>query len=158
GLPSASSVAGGRCSGPIKRSARGPPPARVSPARAFEDEGHVMRTFCQMRRAWLIATAAAVVVFLARPDHAAAGTRTWTGGAWPDTNMSTPANWVAGVVPGAGDDLVFPATATHQTVTPNLGGVRFTSLVFNANPGANYTLQAGTLTILNGIQVGSGEA
>src|SRR4051812_16780834 len=43
--------------------------------------------------------------------------------------MSTPGNWVGGVAPSAGDDLVFPALAQNITVTNDFSpGTQFKSI------------------------------
>jgi hypothetical protein len=117
----------------------------------------MMVILSKRRRAWLIATVAAMLATFTLPNHAAAATRTWSGLAWPDTNMSNGANWIGGVAPGAGDDLVFPAAAAHSNVTPNLA-VNFNSLSFDSAPGNTYAVQSGTITVVGYMQVGSGEA
>src|SRR4051794_6189242 len=49
------------------------------------------------------------------PAPALAATKTWSGRLFLDTNWTTPSNWVGGVAPVAGDDLVFPSNAVRFT-------------------------------------------
>lgn len=79
-------------------------------------------------------------------SSAAAATRTWAGATG---NWSNPANWVGGVAPAAGDDLVFPsglytATNDYPASTP------FRSLTFPDGPNGSATLAG------NGIVLGAG--
>jgi autotransporter-associated beta strand protein len=95
-----------------------------------------------------------ILGFLFFANTAEAATRTWTG-AGGNTNWSTAANWAENVAPVAGDDLVFPATATQFTSNHNLIG-SFNSITIR---GGNYTitsssfqiqLRAGGLTVETG--------
>src|SRR5690606_17339226 len=72
-----------------------------------------------------------LILLIAAPSSEVyAETRTWS--ATPTSNsMSTAANWVGGVAPEAGDDLVFTGTSTFMTLAYNLaivpGSIRFES-------------------------------
>jgi hypothetical protein len=70
----------------------------------------------------------------------------WTGqGA--DTNWMTAGNWTQ--MPQAGDDLVFPDTATNRVATNNFSsGTNFGSIEVDA---ANYTLSGASVSLTNGI-------
>ena len=71
----------------------------------------------------------------------------WTGNS--DGNFSNGGNWVGGVAPAAGDDLVFQLGATRLIVTNNFSPNRaFTSLLFQ---GSNYFVRGNALLITNGI-------
>lgn len=75
-----------------------------------------------------------------RIAHAAA-TRTWTGlGA--SNNWSDAANWDTGV-PLAGDDIVFPASASRKTNTNDLApNTAFTTIQFD---GSGYAIAGNSL-------------
>ena len=81
---------------------------------------------------------------------ASAATRTWNGSAsayW--TNL---ANWQGGVLPGSGDDVVFPDSATRKTVTNTMDTPALHSVTFS---GSNYVLQGAGgvyLVITNRLQ------
>ena len=65
----------------------------------------------------------------------------WTGGG-ADANTQTAANWASGIVPGAGDDLTFPAGATSSSVHFNhASNVIFGELLFT---GSGYSVDADT--------------
>src|SRR3954452_18587958 len=51
------------------------------------------------------------------PAPALADTKTWMGQFLGDRFWTTPGNWMGGVAPVAGDDLVFPANAVHFVTT-----------------------------------------
>src|SRR5262245_17680281 len=80
-------------------------------------------------------------------SYALAASRFWDGSG--NGNFSTGANWVGGVAPIAGDDLVFQAGVTRLLVTndfsPNRG---FNSILFQ---GSNYFIRGNALLITNGI-------
>jgi autotransporter-associated beta strand protein len=64
----------------------------------------------------LLGTLLALLAAALNPAPALAAQKMWSGlGA--DANWSTPANWVGGVAPVDGDDLVFPAGASQLTNT-----------------------------------------
>jgi fibronectin-binding autotransporter adhesin len=86
-------------------------------------------------RRGLIAVFAAVLALGAAvgsgPHHAAAAAKTWTGAT--SGNWSVGTNWVGGVAPVTGDNLVFPAGASNMSMTDdlpvtvtNLAGLAFT--------------------------------
>src|SRR5690348_13267932 len=69
----------------------------------------------------------------------------WTGN--NDGNFSNGGNWVGGVSPAAGDDLVFQLGATRLVVTNNFSPNRaFNSLLFQ---GSNYFVRGSALLITN---------
>jgi (2Fe-2S) ferredoxin len=80
-------------------------------------------------------------------------TRTWDGGG-PDTNWQTSANWAGDVPPVAGDDLVFPASASQQSNTNNF--FPFTTFNSITVEGGTYSLSGNPLTLAGGLNVRSG--
>jgi len=65
-----------------------------------------------------------------------ADTHVWSGAV--DNNWSTGGNWTSGAAPSAGDDLVFPKTATRFNATNNYAsGTTFRSILFE---GTGYSL------------------
>jgi hypothetical protein len=103
--------------------------------------------------------AAVVAVSLFAALSASGATRTWSGatsGLW-----SVGSNWQGGVVPSAGDDLVFDQTAsasTPSTITSDLVGLSVHSVALVHTPApAPYTLAGNTLTVgAGGIIVSPG--
>lgn len=72
-----------------------------------------------------------LAITLAPADAALAATRTWDGDG-PDGNWSTGANWVGGVAPQDGDELVFPAGASRLTTNNDLSATtRLVQIVFS---------------------------
>jgi autotransporter-associated beta strand protein len=64
---------------------------------------------------------------------------TWTG-MGSDANWSTGGNWMSGTAPVAGNDLIFPASASKLTNTDNLGAdFHFNSLTL---AGSGYSISA----------------
>jgi autotransporter-associated beta strand protein len=75
------------------------------------------------------------------------GVKTWTG-AGADNNWSTLANW-GGLLPRAGDDLVFPTTARLTANNDLAADTVFSSLTFTGS-GVNLTGNALRLSVLGG--------
>src|SRR5438270_901865 len=72
------------------------------------------------------------------PAPALADTKTWMGQFLGDRFWTTPGNWVGGVAPVPGDDLVFPANAIHFVTTNDFpDGTMFNSITIQAS---GYTL------------------
>jgi len=111
-------------------------------------------TACASRSRLLVACAA-LSVLLGLAGRASAATCTWTG-AGADTSVGTAANWAGNQLPLPGDDLVFPAGVAQTTVT-NVAAFAFNSMTFATTGGAIYHV-SGTITIIDHIQVDSGEA
>ena len=76
-------------------------------------------------------------------------TRTWSGGGTTD-NWSEGANWVGGVAPGVGDDLVFPPGAARKTTNTNdfANGTTFNSILFTDG---GYSLLGNGIRLTHGI-------
>ncbi len=88
-------------------------------------------------------------VGLAAIVAARAATTTWSGGG-VGTGWATAANWVGGVAPISGDDLVFPAGALQPTnVNDVAAGTSFRSITFQA---AGYSISGNSI----GISTASG--
>jgi hypothetical protein len=94
--------------------------------------------------------------------RAANAVRTWTG-AGADNNWRTAANWLGGVAPAAGDDLVFPSSAKEQTNNDYPDGTVFGSIaaqpdnyVFRGNTVSLSAGLSGTMTMDYGSYTGSG--
>ncbi|MDW8310379.1 MAG: hypothetical protein RMK20_13475, partial [Verrucomicrobiales bacterium] len=74
--------------------------------------------------------------------------RVWSG-AGTDNFWGTPANWVGGVAPNPGDDLVFPAGAARLVNSNNYGATTvFNSITFSNQ---NYVLRGNGLRLYNGV-------
>lgn len=71
-------------------------------------------------------------------------TRTWNGASGIDGNWTTAANWLYGIVPVAGDTLVFAGAAQTSTNNDFPAGTVFDSIVF-ANGG--FTLSGNGITL-----------
>jgi autotransporter-associated beta strand protein len=71
----------------------------------------------------------------------------WDGSSSGNWNLG--ANWTDGIVPAAGDDLIFPAGVTRLLVTNNFNPLRaFRSVTFS---GSNYVVYGTNLVVTNGI-------
>ncbi|HEY0549574.1 MAG TPA: hypothetical protein VGF13_08230, partial [Verrucomicrobiae bacterium] len=87
-----------------------------------------------------------LLLLMLRPS-AEAASRFWDGSA--NGNFSTAANWVGGVAPVAGDDLVFQTSVTQLLVTNDFSPNRaFHSLLFQ---GSNYFVRGNSILVTNGI-------
>ncbi len=97
-------------------------------------------------------TAAAIWIitalfFVALLPSAEAASRFWDGSA--NGNFSTAANWVGGVAPAAGDDLIFQAGITQLLVTNDFSPNRaFSTILFQ---GSNYFVRGNAILVTNGI-------
>ncbi len=84
---------------------------------------------------------------------AQAAPKTWTG--TTDLNWATPGNWVGGVAPSAGDDLIFPVGGSHTSNFNNFpAGTSFNSITYQAaytSIGNAITLGAGGLNLTAGV-------
>jgi len=76
-------------------------------------------------------------------------TRTWDGGGTTN-NWSEAANWVGDIIPGPGDDLIFPMGAARKTTNNNdfPSGTTFNSIQFNEG---GYSLNGNGIRLINGI-------
>lgn len=73
---------------------------------------------------------------------------TWNG-LGGDSNWSTAANWASGIVPVAGDQLVFPVSAAQTTNVNNLtAGTNFDSIIIAA---AGYNVSGNAIRLDNGL-------
>jgi len=78
---------------------------------------------------------------------ARAASKFWDGSA--SGNFSNGGNWVGGVAPVAGDDLVFQLGVTQLLVTNNFSPNRaFSSVLFQ---GSNYFVRGSAILVTNGI-------
>ncbi|MBK9215491.1 MAG: VCBS repeat-containing protein [Chloracidobacterium sp.] len=59
-------------------------------------------------------------------------TRTWIGNG-ADNRLSTPENWIQGIAPITGDDIIFPSFANQYFFLNDLGSVSFNSVTFSGN-------------------------
>ena len=83
-------------------------------------------------------------------------TITWNGGG-VDANWATTANWVGGVAPVAGDDLVFAGT-TQLTPNNNItADTSFASITFSAGAGA-FNLTGNRITLTGNVTNSSSNA
>jgi autotransporter-associated beta strand protein len=105
---------------------------------------HVQPHSCVWRL--IVWSIVAVVGISAIPLRAAP--RLWNGNV--NGNFNNAANWVGGVVPAAGDDLIFqPPPATRLLVTNDFSPNRpFNSIIFQ---GSNYFVRGNPLLLTNGI-------
>lgn len=84
-----------------------------------------------------------LMLFLPSPKVHAAGTKTWSNtdcSSGANCNWSDINNWIGGVVPGAGDDIVFDNSTLVPANSPtnDINGLAVNSLSFiNAGSGAN---------------------
>ena len=90
---------------------------------------------------------AALLAMLISGSQARAASRFWDGSS--SGNFSTAANWVGGVAPVAGDDLVFQAGVTRLLVTNDFSPNRaWNTILFQ---GSNYFVRGNVLLVTNGI-------
>ena len=88
-----------------------------------------------------------IAIALAGVSPSQAASRFWDGSS--SGNFSTGANWVGGVAPVAGDDLVFQAGITRLLVTNNFSPNRaFTTILFQ---GSNYFVRGNPILVTNGV-------
>lgn len=104
-----------------------------------------------------------LVVFFPSPKIHAAATKTWSNtdcsGGSPNCNWSDVNNWIGGVVPATGDDIVFDNSTLIPANSPtnDINGLTVNSLSFiNAGSGANTIvlgsgLFGGDLTVTSAI-------
>lgn len=101
------------------------------------------RTNINIRLAYKIILLLCLILIFPSPKVQAAGTKTWSNTdcssgsncSWSDIN-----NWIGGVVPGAGDDIVFDNSTLVPANSPtnDINGLAVNSLSFiNAGSGAN---------------------
>jgi len=96
-------------------------------------------------KSWQVALSLLLSVAFVQQGRAAS--RFWDGSA--NGNFSTAGNWVGGVAPVAGDDLVFQAGVTRLLVTNDFAPNRaFNSVLFQ---GSNYFVRGNAILITNGI-------
>jgi autotransporter-associated beta strand protein len=77
---------------------------------------------------------------------AGAATRTWSGAS--GTGWNTPGNWIEGIVPADGDDLVFPDSPTNRDSNNDIAGLDIASVsVTTANTGADYNFTGNGITL-----------
>lgn len=81
-------------------------------------------------------------------------TCTWTG--TTNSNFNTSTNWSCSVdgtaVPGNGDSLVFPTTATNKTLNNDIASLTVANITFSgAASQLGYTISGNALTLTNGI-------
>ncbi|MEO8487656.1 MAG: autotransporter-associated beta strand repeat-containing protein [Betaproteobacteria bacterium] len=96
-----------------------------------------------MRRSFV---ACVGVVILAIAPDAIAATRTWSGTL--GTGWNTAGNWVEGIVPANGDDLVFPANPTDRDSSNDIAGLSIASVsVTTTNSGADYNFTGNGITL-----------
>jgi len=122
-----------------------------------------------------LAQVAIYMLFLAAPlglapaAYATVSTKTWSG-AGSNEDFSTAANWVGGVAPSAGDNLVFPVSASSPILYVNndyASGTVFGSITYNgsvAGSGVHYVYQIGgnpfvlSGGLANNVANGNGDA
>lgn len=123
---------------------------------------NMSRTNINIRLAYKIILLLCLILIFPSPKVQAAGTKTWSntdcsGGSncsWSDTN-----NWIGGVVPGTGDDIVFDNSTLVPANSPtnDINGLTVNSLSFiNTGSGANTIvlgsgLFGGDLTVTSAI-------
>jgi autotransporter-associated beta strand protein len=82
------------------------------------------------------------LLFVSVAAPAAAATFTWDGSA--SASWSNDANWVGGIEPPDGSDLVFPPGASNLTNTNDIVGLDVNSISITAN---TYTLNGNSITL-----------
>ena len=89
-------------------------------------------------------------------DLVVAGTvEEWTGTS--STSWGTPGNWITGVIPGNGSNVVFDAQSTNNLATVLDTGYNLSSLSLYPTPAGAVSIGGtSTLTITNGITLSSG--
>ena len=94
-----------------------------------------------------------ILILIAFSSSVLGATRVWSG-AGGDNNWQTPANWVGGVAPSPGDDLIFPANAAQFSTNNNFFFLTtFRSITFE---GGNYTVSGNPFRLTNGLIVNGG--
>ena len=101
-------------------------------------------------RLWLLKSwhvALSLLLGVAFVQQGRAASRFWDGSV--NGNFSSAGNWVGGVAPLAGDDLVFQAGVTRLLVTNDFTPNRaFNSILFQ---GSNYFVRGNAILITNGV-------
>lgn len=94
-----------------------------------------------------------IFMFLVSVSFVAGASRTWDGDA-NDNNWQTPQNWSADIAPKAGDDLIFPATATKFSSNNDFpASTNFNSITIE---GGNYIFSGNSLTLNEEFKNNSG--
>jgi autotransporter-associated beta strand protein len=89
----------------------------------------------------------ALLLSVAFVHQGRAASKFWDGSA--NGNFSTAGNWVGGVAPVAGDDLVFQSGVTRLLVTNDFAPNRaFNSILFQ---GSNYFVRGNVIIVSNGV-------
>lgn len=87
---------------------------------------------------------------LGHAGFADAATRTWSGAS--GSNWNTPGNWVEGIVPVNGDDLVFPDNPVNRTSNNDIAGLSIASVsITTTNSGADYDFTGSGITLNGGL-------
>lgn len=101
----------------------------------------------QVSRARFLVAACFLAALLGVALPASGASRFWDGSS--NGNFTDANNWVGGVAPVAGDDLVFQAGIAQLLVTNNFSPIRpFNSILFQ---GSNYFVRGNSLAVTNGI-------
>src|SRR3954465_15517367 len=88
-----------------------------------------------------------LLVFASLPPSALGASKFWDGSS--SGNLALGANWVGGVAPVAGDDLVFQAGITRLLVTNDFSPNRaFNTILFQ---GSNYFVRGNSILVTNGV-------
>jgi autotransporter-associated beta strand protein len=99
------------------------------------------------RSSFRFAITLSLLVALFATSSGLAASKFWDGSS--DGNFATAANWVGGVAPVAGDDLVFQTGVTRLLVTNNFSPNRaFNSILFQ---GSNYFVRGNPILVTNGV-------
>jgi autotransporter-associated beta strand protein len=77
---------------------------------------------------------------------------TWVGGG-SNNHWSNTANWLSGVAPSGGDQLIFQGTALTSTQNDLTAGTSFQSLEFQSS---SFSIAGNSLTVTSGITTDSG--
>ncbi|MGO8750035.1 MAG: hypothetical protein ACLQNE_29155, partial [Thermoguttaceae bacterium] len=77
---------------------------------------------------------------------------TWVGGG-SNNHRSNAANWLSGVAPSAGDQLIFQGTSLTSTQNDLAAGTSFQSLEFQAN---SFSIAGNNFTVTGSITTDSG--
>ncbi len=96
---------------------------------------------------------AAILIAWGLCSTAQAALRTWSG-LGPDSKWTTATNWVGGVAPSVGDDLLFPTNALSLNSSNDFpAGTTFNSLIFS---GGGYSLSGNAIALNAGILATNG--